>query len=63
VEKINHRRARKGKPRRKEEYRYCEGVGSWRIISTTTTSLGEEVDFAVHASVYGKVQAEPNAYN
>jgi hypothetical protein len=23
-------------------------------------ALGEEGDFAVHASVYGKVQAEPN---
>jgi hypothetical protein len=38
---------------------YCEGVGSWRTTSTTA-SPGEEGDFAVHASVYGKVQAEPN---
>ena len=29
-------------------------------INNNNQPLGEEGDFAVHASVYGKVQAEPN---
>ena len=44
----------------KTKIRYCKGVGSWRTTSaTTTSSRGREGDFAVHASVYRKVQAEP----
>ena len=27
------------------------------------STLGREGDFAVHASVYGKVQAKPNVYD
>jgi hypothetical protein len=41
---------------------YCEGFGSWRTTTTTTSPGGVGVegrDFAVHASVYSKAQAEP----
>jgi hypothetical protein len=38
-----------------------EGVGSWRTTTAAAaTALMEEGDFAVHAGVYGKVQAEPD---
>ena len=38
---------------------YYEDAGSWRTTSTTT-SPGKGGDFAVQASMYSKVQAEPN---
>jgi hypothetical protein len=40
-----------------------KGLGREGQYQQQQPALGEEEDFTVHASVYGKVQAEPNAYN
>jgi hypothetical protein len=40
---------------------YFGGVWSWRD-NNNRQPLGEEWDFAVHASVYGKVQTKDNVH-
>jgi hypothetical protein len=41
-------------------YTIVKGSGRGGQQQQQQPALGEEGDFAVHASVYGKVQAEPN---